>query len=179
MALNRGYGQTDISDLKVSEVNWELGIIDRQRSKTGVRQRHKLWPTTLALMQQVRYPKASGDDRVFATSSGLPLVRDEIVDGTRKLSDAIKCLFWRAQKRTGINGGRGFYCLRKTAATEIEKINPLVTEMFLGHAERGMKRHYAERHFELLDEALGKMEGVVGVKISENDTASRQGARRV
>ena len=62
-----------------------------------------------------------------------------------------------------INGTRGFYCLRKTAATESEKIKPLVTEMFLGHTERGMKRHYAERHFALLDEALGVMEGVVGV----------------
>jgi integrase len=90
-------------------------------------------------------------------------VHDEIVDGKRKLSDAIKCLFWRAQKKTEINGGRGFYCLRKTAATEIEKIDPLVTEMFLGHAERGMKRHYAERHFEQLDEALEKLAGAMGL----------------
>ncbi len=64
-----------------------------------------------------------------------------------------------------INGQRGFYCLRKTAATEIEKITPpppLVTETFLAHAERGMKRHHAERHFELLDEALVRMETLVG-----------------
>ena len=66
-------------------------------------------------------------------------------------------MFFRLQQETGINGGRSFYCLRKTAATEIEKINPLVTETFLAHAERGMKRHYAERHFELLDVALGEL----------------------
>ena len=75
-------------------------------------------------------------------------------------------MFFRLQQETGINGGRSFYCLRKTAATEIEKINPLVTETFLAHAERGMKRHYAERHFELLDEALGVMEGVVGLPLA-------------
>ena len=34
----------------------------------------------------------------------------------------------------------------------------MVTETFLAHAERGMKKHYAERHFELLDEALGVMD---------------------
>ena len=38
-----------------------------------------------------------------------------------------------------------------------------MTEMFLAHAERGIKKHYAERHFAVLDEALGVMEGVVGL----------------
>ena len=161
LALNCGYGQTDISDLKVSDVEWEKGIIDRLRSKTGVRQRHKLWPITLELLQKERNPKAQGEDRVFTTSLGLPLVHDVIIDGKRKKSDSIKCCFWRVQNKTKINGGRGFYCLRKTAATEIEKIDPLVTEMFLGHTEKGMKKHYAERHFELLDEALEKLEGVM------------------
>lgn len=163
LALNCGYGQTDISDLKVSEVDWQQGIIDRLRSKTGVRQRHKLWPVTLELLTSERVKEAQGEDRVFRTSFGLPLVHDEIFNGKRRKSDSIKCLFWRVQRKTKINGRRGFYCLRKTAATEIEKINPLVTEMFLGHVEKGMKKHYAERHFELLDEALGMMEGVVGL----------------
>jgi len=48
-------------------------------------------------------------------------------------------------------------------ATEIDKIHPLVTEMFLDHAERGMKRHYAERSFRMLDEALAEMERMVGL----------------
>src|ERR1035437_447238 len=100
---------------------------------------------------------------LLARQTPQPLVHDGVVDGVRKKTDAVKCLFWRVQQKTGINGGRGFYCLRKTAVTEIEKINPLVTEMFLGHAERGMKRHYAERSFGMLDEALGEMEGVMGV----------------
>lgn len=145
-------------------MDWEKGIIDRSRSKTGIRQHHKLWPLTLELMQQELNKDAKGGDRVFVTGFGLPLVHDEIIDGKRRKSDSIRCLFWRIQKKTGINGGRGFYCLRKTAATEIEKIDPLVTEMFLGHAERGMKKHYAERHFELLDEALEKLEGIFGLK---------------
>ena len=164
LALNCGYGQTDISDLAVNEVDWVNGIIDRSRSKSGVRQRHKLWPMTLELLQKERNSNATGEERVFSAGSDLPLVHDEIVDGVRKKSDAIKCMFWRIQRKTGVNGKRGFYCLRKTAATEIERINPLVTEMFLGHAEKGMKKHYAERHFDLLDETLGSLNAVFSLQ---------------
>ena len=166
LALNCGYGQTDISDLKVSDVDWENGVIDRSRSKSGVHQRHKLWSVTLKLLKECRAPNTRADDLVFRTAKGYPLVHDEAIGGKRRKSDAVKCMFFKLQRKLGINGGRSFYCLRKTAATEIEKINPLVTETFLAHAERGMKRHYAERHFELLDEALGVMEGVVGLSLA-------------
>ena len=54
-----------------------------------------------------------------------------------------------------LNSGMGqtdISCLRvretlieKTAASEIEIIDPAVTEMFLGHSEKVLKRHYAER----------------------------------
>jgi hypothetical protein len=57
------------------------------------------------------------------------------------------------------------YCLRKTAATEIEKTNPLVTEMLLAHTEKGQKRHYAERTCTMLDAALGEMEKVIGLTL--------------
>ncbi len=157
LALNCGYGQKDIADLQMSEVDWENGVIDRLRSKTGVRQRHKLWPVTLELLKKEHHPGAKGNDRVFKTERGLPLVHNAVIEGVRKQSDSVKCMFWRVQQSTGILGGRGFYCLRKTAATEIEKINPLVTEMFLAHTEKGMKKHYTERHFEPLDEAIMEM----------------------
>ncbi len=54
--------------------------------------------------------------------------------------------------------GRGFYCLRKTGASLIEKIDPLATEMYLSHAEPGMKRSYAERDWDRLGRALIEME---------------------
>ena len=77
-----------------------------------------------------------------------------MIGGKRRKSDAVKCMFFRLLRQMGIHGGRSFYCLRITAAPEIEKINPLVTKTFLAHAERGMKKLYAQRHFELLGEAL-------------------------
>lgn len=80
------------------------------------------------------------------------------------MSDAVKNLFWRVQVATGINDGRGFYTLRKSAATQIEKINPLVTEMFLAHAERGMKKHYAQRNWAALDEAVDELGRAYGLE---------------
>ncbi len=167
LALNCGYGAKDISDLRVSEVNWETGVIDRDRSKTGIRQRHKLWVVTLDLLKKLKPEMPGLEGRLFQSAEGLPLVHDAFIEAVRKKSDAVKCalLFRRCQKKTGVNGQRGFYCLRKTAATEIERINPLVTEMFLAHTEKAQKRHYAERHYGMLDTALGEMEKVFGLTL--------------
>jgi hypothetical protein len=40
----------------------------------------------------------------------------------------------------------------------IEQIDPAATEMYLAHAEAGMKRTYAERDWGRLERALGEME---------------------
>lgn len=40
----------------------------------------------------------------------------------------------------------------------IEQIDPAATEMYLAHAEPGMKRAYAQRNWSRLDRALKKME---------------------
>ena len=73
-------------------------------------------------------------------------------------------MFYRVQRKTGINEGRSFYSLRKTGATLIERINPAVTEMYLGHAERGMKKNYAERDWEALGRALMEMGEMLGLE---------------
>lgn len=51
----------------------------------------------------------------------------------------------------------GFYSLRKTGATLIEQIDPLATEMYLSHSERGLTRNYAERDWGRLELALTEM----------------------
>jgi hypothetical protein len=40
----------------------------------------------------------------------------------------------------------------------IEQIDPAATEMYLAHAEPGMKRTYAQRDWARLERALGEME---------------------
>ncbi len=67
-------------------------------------------------------------------------------------------LFRRLMNKVDLDEGRSFYSLRKTGATLIEQIDPSATEMYLAHAERGMKRNYAERNREALGRALGSLE---------------------
>ena len=109
---------------------------------SGGMAKHKLWQVTQDFLQEQKRPAAEDADRFFVTEDGNPLVVRELVDGKFAQSDAIKCSFWRIQRKTGINSGRGFYSLRKTGATLIEAIDPLVTEMYLAHAEPGQKRAY-------------------------------------
>jgi hypothetical protein len=103
-------------------------------------------------------------DRVFVNCYGRPLLSETMVDGKLKRSDATKNLFWRLLREKGLGGNhRGFSTLRNTAATEIEKIDPAVTEMFLSHSEKGMKKHYAERDWKRLHAAQEKLEKVLGL----------------
>lgn len=85
----------------------------------------------------------------------------------------MRSAFARLQNQTRINGNRGFYTLRKTAASEIERINPLVTGMFLAHSPREMKKHYAIPHWDALQEAIeemGRRFGVDGWTVEDRET---------
>lgn len=157
LALNCGFGQQDLSDLRVGEIDFTGQFIDRRRSKTGVRARHKLWPMTVALLKKELDGDAQ-DDLAFRTASGTPLVTSELRDGKLKRSDTVKCQFWRLMRKVKLDGGRGFYSLRKTGASQIERIDPAVTEMYLAHSERGMKRNYAERDWDRLGRTLDQLE---------------------
>lgn len=154
LGLNCGYGQQDIADLQRAEVDLDKGVIERRRSKTGIYTRHALWPLTCGLLRSHCGKKSEPTDLCLTSANGEPLVYERIVKGKLRRTDAIRNAFWRIQRQTGIQSGRGFYCLRKTAATEVEKIDPWVTEMFLGHSERGMRRHYVERDWDRLDRAI-------------------------
>src|SRR5208337_2463848 len=71
LGLNCGFGPTDISELKQSEVDWEEGTITRKRSKTDSQEsvpvvRYKLWQSTFALLRQFN----SGGDPVLRTRAG-------------------------------------------------------------------------------------------------------------
>jgi integrase len=167
LALNCGMGQKDITDLKVGEIDWAGGYIERTRSKTGVKTKHKLWGKTLDLLAEFRTVGAAPDDRFFLNENGLPLLRRWVEDGVFRHCDAIKNAIDRLLLKTGLNGGRGFYCLRKTGASLIETIDPAVTEMYLAHAEQGMKKHYAQRDWARLERALLEMEGRLGGVLRE------------
>jgi len=133
----------------------------------------------MELVRAEMEPDAKGDDRLFLANTKFrgkskkvveiqkkPLVWSRTSqDGKLKKSDSIGHIFWRLQQKTNINGSRGFYCLRKTGATLIETIDPACTEMYLAHAEPGMKRAYAQRDWTRLERALVELERVLGLVV--------------
>jgi len=165
LAINCGYGQKDLSDLRHGDIDWEDGYIERIRVKTGVRSRHKLWQITLDLVRKHKSDGVEAENRVFLTQNGFPLVRSFFADGKAGASDAVHNAFWRVLRKVGLADGRGFYCLRKTGATLIEAIDPDVTGMYLTHAEPGMKRVYAQRDWKRLARALVKLEKRIDLKL--------------
>ena len=158
LGLNCAFGQTDISDLRVGEVSIEAGRITRKRSKTGVQCQYKLWLLTIEMLKLHGNIDGKPDDRVFLSAKELPLVREYFVDYKFRREDSIRRAFTRLMKKTKVPNGRGFYSLRKTAASEIEMIDDSTTSMFLGHSEKGlMKRHYAERDWNRLATATTEL----------------------
>lgn len=154
LALNCGFGQTDISSLRNSEFQMSENRIVRKRTKTGVHCEFALWPLTIEMLKKHGTLDGKPNDRVFLSQSGHPLVREYFIDDKFKRTDAIRSAFFRLMKKIDMPNHRGFYSLRKTAASEIEVIDPAVTEMFLAHSEKGQKKNYAERDWARLDKAI-------------------------
>ncbi len=163
LMLNCGMTQTDISDLKPSEVDWEKGRIKRKRSKTEDHANvptveYPLWPETLALL--LKFGKREGD-RALLTESGRTWVRDSIKkDGKRSKVDAIKSNYVHLQRRLGMV--HSMKLLRKTSASLLETSPEFArySTMFLGHSPRSIAdRHYVVPSQEQFDRAIGWLGG--------------------
>lgn len=167
--LNCSYTQKDISDLRVSEVDWNEGRIVRKRSKTADCENvptvnYLLWPETFRLLQQER--AVDSEDRVLRNNKGNPIWSEEITkEGKYKKNDNIKNAFDRLRKELGI--AKPLKSLKKTSASLLrdnEKFSALAS-LFLGHAPQSMSdRHYTQVPQKLLDQAvtwLGQEYGLV------------------
>ena len=94
---------------------------------------------------------------------GLPLLTTTLTDkGAAGGHDWIATRFRWLLKKAGMEGDRRkFATLRKSAANEIEKAfpeSPHLASLFLAHSETATKKHYVERHFDLLDKATEHLE---------------------
>lgn len=164
LAVNLGYLQKDIATLEPNMVDWETGIVTRDRHKTGVPTKAKLWNSTLALLQEHRNPTDSGP--LLVDQNRNPLYVEKVnAKGNAIRLDAIGLAFNRVKqaKKTGFKGDkRSFKHLRKSAANEIEKVRPDLTSLFLGHSEKGTKRFYVDQHYTELFAETDKLAKVFG-----------------
>ena len=166
LALNTGYTQIDIASLTRDHIG-EGGIVNRERSKTGQPQCHKLWPVTLDALETAnrlnpRGTSVASNEPMLRTNTGLLLVEEKWKNGEPFRSDRLGVLFGNHAREQGITG-RSFKHWRKTAGNLIEQHEPGLTSLFLSHSETGMKKHYVNPHFDKLHELTDSLESHWGL----------------
>lgn len=150
LGVNCGFGQTDISGLPVSAIDFRGGWIDFGREKTGVPRKCPVWGETAAALRDAiaMRPEPSGPEHAelaFLTPTGIPVVRnwlstkeEKAKAGLTTRTDTVARAFTRLVKSCGLNGSRSFYTLRHTFATVAEETGdyPAVSSI-MGHSPRG------------------------------------------
>lgn len=132
LGLNCGFGNTDVSRLEESDIDWQRGAIDTVRRKNEVRRLAPLWPETAAALAEARAQRPaaaakSDAGRVFLSADGRPLVRETVAadaDGIKGVekADDVGEVFWRFLRKIGLKKrgervGHNFYSLRRTFRT--------------------------------------------------------------
>lgn len=138
LALNAGFGNTDLGELSLPTIRRALksGWIDYERGKTGARRLAWLWPETIhAVERYLRHrPEpidAAHADLVFLTEFGYPFITDT--------KDQIAIACGRLICRLGlVRLGRNFYSLRRTYRTIAADVGKeIAIDLSMGHADDG------------------------------------------
>jgi len=166
VALNCGYTQQDIASLEHSMIDWQEGVIERDRHKTGKASKHKLWKVTLDLLrQEATDPDQS--DLVLLSPRKKPLILEQVnAKGNPTRTDTIRQAFQTLRKKVGT--AKPFKVFRKTGADMIERQypqTPWLASQYLAHSEGGVKKHYVQNHYDLLFEALAWLETQFNLKL--------------
>lgn len=156
LGVNCGLGNTDVSNLPKTAIDFTGGWIDYPRPKTQIARRCKLWPETIQALRTALElrpaPKDPADaDMVFLTVQRNRWVRcipSAKTQGKFAVSDRVSSRFKALLKSLGINGRRrlGFYTLRhcfETAAGESR--DQVAVDCIMGHVDPSMGANYRER----------------------------------
>ncbi|WP_197440207.1 tyrosine-type recombinase/integrase [Polystyrenella longa] len=151
VGLNCGFGQSDLSSLPQSAIDWRAKMIDYPRPKTAIPRRCPLWPETMQAMRdaiEVRpEPKHPADaDLCFLTRRGERWVK--ISQGEKKAwSDSLGLKFGKLLRKHDLKRpGLNFYALRHTFETIAgESLDQVAVNHIMGHVDNSMSARYRER----------------------------------
>jgi hypothetical protein len=146
LALNGGFGATELSELRKADVRGDW--IDRDRGKTGATHVVPLWPETAKAICPVLEQRPD-DELLFRTRAGKPWARSEsiIVGGVLKRvvnHDNVNWAFRVVVNSIGLRiEGQGFYKLRHLFATTADRFQDAnALSVLMGHALPGARGHY-------------------------------------
>jgi integrase len=158
LGLNCGFGCTDCSKLKWTDLDFKERRVKLVRNKTGVERNLPLWPETMQALKEL--PRSG--PFVFYTSKGHLWIRTVAKtndDGERKyiFVNRITPTFSRLMKKVRIHAPRGtsFYSLRRTAATMAARSgDPFAVQRLLGHVDLTMATRYVQDVSEQTDRVI-------------------------
>lgn len=142
LGVQAGLGNTDVAELRLSDVDLEAGWIDYPRAKTATHRRIPLWPETVEAIKAALAVRPEVESEYLFISARGNDYNDKRRNGYRIAGD-----FVQAAKAAGIDG-KGFYCLRRTFQTQGESARDLVAvQAIMGHiaSERDMSARYRQR----------------------------------
>jgi integrase len=123
LGLNGAFGNKDVSELPLRNIDLNAGVLDFPRVKNGIQRRVPLWNETVAAIREyltVRpIPEPGCLDLLFLSNSGGRLVREKVTvnGGMKKVvrTDFLTVNFNSLRNRAGITGEhKGWYTLRHT-----------------------------------------------------------------
>lgn len=166
LAINCGFGQSDVANLPRNAVDLEGGWITYARAKTGIPRRCPLWPRTIEALRDAienrPEPNDTADaDCVFLTSYGNRWVRmsNHEDPSKRTAKNAVAQQFAKLLQHLGINGQRNFYAAKHSFQTVAEDSRDLpAVKHIMGHADDSMSAVHRER---ISDERLRAVVAVV------------------
>jgi integrase len=150
LALNGGYGPTELAEMPRGFVDLKAGVIKGPRGKTGVMHVCPLWPETRTALKPV-LAQRPGDALLFRTRNGNPWVYVKAkMKGTRAVNatgnDNFKQRWNDLTKPLGLKvKGQGMYKLRHLHATTADKFgDDNARRVLMGHAMEGATGHYVD-----------------------------------
>jgi integrase len=145
LGINCGFGNADCGTLPLSAVDFDNGVIDYPRPKTGIPRRCPLWPETAAAIQEAlavrpEPKKPAHKGLVFMTKYGQPWAKLS-TDNTlaKELGKLLRELHINGRK------GLGFYTLRHTFRTIADEAKDQpAADYIMGHEVAHMSSVYRE-----------------------------------
>jgi integrase len=153
LAINAGYGNTDIANLTTDHLDLESGWSRFPRPKTGAPRKAPLWPETVEAVRKALdirpRPKDASDSKlVFLTTHGQRWVRvQEREPGKWIQSDSLQTMFRILLRKLNLyRPGLSFYSIRHAFLTIAEESRDFpAVKMIMGHRDSSMSGHYRER----------------------------------
>ena len=145
LGINAALGNADLSNLQLTHLDLDGAWLTYPRRKTGIERRAKLWPETVAALQEAiaNRPKAKHKADigcVFLNGAGGRLVRTT----NFSRSDAVTLNFGELVRRLGLRS-RGYYGLRHTFRTVSDATRDFpAIRVVMGHADGSIDDVYRE-----------------------------------